>query len=234
MLLTNVSNGGIIFSNKTKGGEMVRMKVKRQYFKMLGNNIIKSLEKNGFKAQVVPSKKEALEKVLGMISKNEVVGIGGSVTLRQIGLVEALKERGNVVHAHWETQPQKRPEVRKKEITSDVFVSSTNALTMDGKLVNIDGVGNRVTAMIYGPKKVIVVTGLNKIVDNLEAAITRIKMVACSQNAMRLGRDVPCALTGKCADCDSPERMCNVTTIIEKKPAETDMHIILVEEELGY
>lgn len=210
------------------------MDVKKEYYKMLGEKLKKALEKNGFCVKVVSSPKEALETAIHMIPRDAAVGVGGSVTVRQIGLVDELKKRGNPLYAHWEAEPKQSSQIRKKELTSDVFITGTNAITLDGKLVNIDGVGNRVAAMMYGPGKVIVIAGVNKGVESVEDAIKRIKNVASPQNALRLGRSLPCAKTGKCHDCDSPERMCSITTIIEKKPPETDITIILVEDELGY
>jgi hypothetical protein len=119
-------------------------------------------------------------------------------------------------------------------MTSDLFLSSVNAITMDGELVNIDGMGNRVNATNFGPKKVILVAGYNKIVEDVQEAIKRIKNVTAPMNARRLNLEVPCAKLGKCADCNSPNRMCRIVVILEWKPTWTDMLVILVGEELGY
>jgi hypothetical protein len=119
-------------------------------------------------------------------------------------------------------------------MTSDLFLSGVNAITMNGELVNIDFAGNRVNAMSYGPGKVILVAGYNKIVEDVQEAIKRIKNVAAPLNARRLNIDVPCAKLGRCVDCNSPNRICRVVVILERKPALTDILIILVGEELGY
>jgi len=119
-------------------------------------------------------------------------------------------------------------------LSCDLFLSSSNAVTMNGELVNIDGAGNRVNSITYGPGKVILVSGYNKLVDDVQDAIKRIKNVVTPMNARRLKIDVPCAKTGKCSDCNSPQRMCRAMVILERKPLLTDILVILVGEELGY
>ncbi len=122
---------------------------------------------------------------------------------------------------------------RQSASIADVYLTSTNALTQDGKLVNNDGIGNRVGAMFYGPKKTIVVCGTNKIAENIDAALERIEKNAY-KNARRLKLNTPCAINEKCIDCSSPQRMCNITTIIRKKPTQKEFTVILINEELGY
>jgi hypothetical protein len=124
--------------------------------------------------------------------------------------------------------------MRKGQLTCDVFFSSTNALTLDGKLVNIDGTGNRVASMIFGPGHVVLIVGANKITDDLQQAMIRAKHLAAPMNAMRLNLKTPCATTGYCSDCNSEDRICKVTTIIEYKPDLTNFTVILVGEEIGY
>jgi hypothetical protein len=199
---------------------------------------LNNLRKNGFTAFYVPSKEEALKKTLEMIPSDAKVGIGGSVTIREVGLSKALKERGNPLADHWQTGLSKDEvkEVRRRQLTSDVFLSSSNAVTMDGKLLNADGTGNRVAAMIFGPPKVIIVAGINKIVKDAEEGLRRIRDVASPMNANRLGRTSPCGLEGTCVEdqCEPPERLCNIVTILERRPDLTDITIMLVGETLGY
>jgi len=199
---------------------------------------LNSLRKNGFTAYYVASKEEALKKTLEMIPSDAKIGIGGSVTIREIGLPKALRERGNLLADHWQPGLSKEEviEVRRSQLTSDVFLSSSNAVTMDGKLLNADGTGNRVAAMIFGPPKVIIVTGINKIVKDAEEGLRRIRDVASPMNANRLGRNSPCGLEGTCVEdqCEPPERLCNIITILERRPDLTDITIILVGETLGY
>jgi len=198
---------------------------------------VERLNKNEMETIYFSTAKEAREEVLKRIPPEATVGVGGSVTLRQMGLVEALERRGNEVFNHWKEGLSKedRGVVAKKQQRADYFVTSTNALTMDGKLVNVDASGNRVTSMIFGPGKVIVVTGVNKIVRNLNQAMARIKKSVAPQNCRRRKDPTPCAEDLVCHDCDTPARLCRVTTIIEKRPwGIKEFSVILVGEELGY
>jgi L-lactate utilization protein LutC len=198
------------------------------------NNTIQALKKNHIEAQYFESTESLIDCLLNTIKKEEVVGIGGSVTIEGLGIAEKLIRRGNKVDWHWlETTDEGRYEARRKQMSSDVYLTSTNALTMHGQLVNIDGTGNRVASMIFGPKKVIVVCGVNKIVPNLEAAMERVKE-ASVLNAKRLKLNTPCTVKGECFECTSQQRICNVTTIIEKRPSETEMIVMIVNENLGY
>ena len=195
-----------------------------------------ALKENGFEAIYADNSKEALDKVMFLIPKEAKVGIGGSVTVRDIGLVEAIEKQGNTIFMDWRKpiELKEKLKVRKAALTSDVYLTSSNAITLQGQLVNIDGTGNRVSAMIFGPKKVIIVAGANKLVDTLDEAFARIRNIAGPLNGKRLNLKTPCALTGKCTDCNSPDRMCNVTVILEKKPDLSDITIVLVGENLGY
>jgi len=195
-----------------------------------------ALKANGFKAVYADNSKEALGKVMSLIPREAKVGIGGSVTVREIGLVDAIDKQSNTIFMDRKrpTDLKEKIKVRKEALTSDVYLTSSNAITLQGQLVNIDGTGNRVSAMIFGPKKVIVVAGANKLVDTIDEALARIKNIACPLNGKRLNLKTPCALTGRCTDCNSPDRMCKVTVILEKKPSLSDITIILVGENLGY
>lgn len=197
-------------------------------------NTLECLKKNNFDAKYFESSKEAIQEILKEIKPEDVVGIGGSMTIKELQLDTLLKQRGNTVIWHWlETTPEGMDKARKSAAFSDVYLTSSNALTQDGKLVNTDGMGNRVAAMFYGPKKTIVVCGVNKIVENLDAALERIEMNAY-KNARRLKLNTPCAINESCSDCSSPQRMCNITTIIRKKPMQKDITVILINEELGF
>jgi L-lactate utilization protein LutB len=199
---------------------------------------LENLKKNGFASLYVPSKEEAVKKVLDLIPKNAKVGLGGSVTMREIGLVKALNERGNILADHWSPGISKEDarKARHNQLTSDIFLTSTNAVTMDGKLLNIDGTGNRVGAMIFGPRKVIIVAGVNKIVQDLDEAMKRVRNVATPMNAKRLESKTPCYFTGICVEdkCQLPERLCHIITILERRPNETDTTVMIVGERLGY
>ena len=196
---------------------------------------INALKKNNFEAIFVNDSKAAVEEVMKRIPEGAMVAVGGSVTLGQIGLLKTLAERGvNILSPIQQAKNEEdRRRLIQKSFSSDVFLTSTNALTEDGKLYNVDATGNRVGAMFIGPKKVIVVTGVNKIVQNLDAAEKRLKEWVAPQNAKRLNRKTPCAETGVCADCSSPDRICNITVSLGKKPSRTEVVVIIVGENLG-
>jgi hypothetical protein len=204
--------------------------------------LIKKLGENNISAFYVENRKQAFEKVMSMIPECSVVGFGDSLTLRQIGVVDAL-ERGNYTFLNpWKpgTGIEENIKIKKQALTSDVFVTGTNALTLDGKIVNTDGHGNRVAAMLFGPGKVVIVVGINKIVENLDEALKRIRNKTAPANVKRhtdFDPMPPCGTTGVCSDCSSPWRICNKTVIIERqydnnkyKPVIT---LVIVGEELG-
>jgi L-lactate utilization protein LutB len=198
---------------------------------------LSSLKKNGMEALYYPGRTEAKEEVLKRIPPMAKVGIGGSVTLREMGLLDELRRRGNVLFDHWREglSKEERFEVGLKQQSSEIFLTSTNALTQDGKLINVDATGNRVTSMIFGPPRVIVVTGINKIVKDIHEGLDRIKRVVAPRNCQRRKDPTPCAIDLVCHDCSSPGRLCRITTIIERRPFATkEFVVILVGEELGY
>ena len=194
------------------------------------------LRDHGFEALYTQTKPEAVKEIWKYIRPDTKVGVGGSLTIRDLGILEQLAAQGHILYDHWKPGLSKENilEVRKLQMTSNLFLGSVNAITMNGELVNINGAGNRVNSTVFGPQKVILVAGYNKIVEDIQEAIKRSKNVAAPLNARRLNVDVPCAKIGKCVDCNSPNRICRVMVIHERKPSFTDMLIILVGEELGY
>lgn len=197
--------------------------------------LISKLEERGIKTKYFRTKEEVKKEILTEINPNMFVGIGGSMTIKELEIYRDLQSKQAKVYWHWMVRPEERDEVRRKaSFTSDIYLTSTNAITEQGELVNIDGVGNRISAMYFGPKKVIVICGKNKICKNYSSAISRIKTISCPQNAKRLGLQTPCAIEGTCRDCDSEERMCNVTTIINRSPKSIDLNIYFVDQELGF
>jgi len=182
---------------------------------------IEGLCRRGFEAELVATKAEAKTLVLKEAESAQSVGWGGSETLKEIGARETLMASGK--------------EIRDHQTSMDLFLLSANAITSDGVIVNIDGTGNRVAASIFGPKRVVYVIGRNKIVNGgVLEAIARAKRLACPPNCKRLARKTPCAETGICADCDSPDRICKVTAIFDRAPTHTPTRVILVDEDLGY
>ncbi len=204
--------------------------------------LIEKLEEHNIPAVYVRDRRAALETVMGMIPEHSTVGFGDSVTLRQIGVVEALETGSYTFLNPWKpgVTVEETLRLKKQALVSDVFVTGTNALTMDGKLVNVDGHGNRVAAMLFGPDNVIVVVGINKIVADVEEALNRIRTEAAPRNVKRhpdFDPAPPCAKTGICSDCVSPWRICNKTVIIERqydneryKPV---ISVVIVGEDLG-
>ena len=195
-----------------------------------------ALEKNSFKTVLFEDRQQALEWLSAEAAGATRLGIGGSMTLTELGIVERLESAGKTVlfHSRPELAPEERRQVMQEQLGCDLFLSSTNALTVGGHLVNIDATGNRVCSMAFGPEKVIVIAGSNKITQDIESALRRVKEVACPPNARRLNFDTPCAKTGLCNDCNSPQRICRITTIIERRPRATDLQVCLINENLGY
>ena len=195
---------------------------------------VRSLQKNGFEVKVFNTKEQAAAAaLLEEISLDETVGLGGSITLQDLKIYDLLTERGNSVFWHWRAED--KSSALKNAATSKVYITSSNAVTEDGKLINKDGTGNRVASMFYGHERVYIVAGKNKLVRNYGDAIYRIEHIAAPLNAKRLNLTTPCVFTGVCSDCDSLQRICNVETVVNKKPGGVGKIIIyLVNEELGY
>ncbi len=177
-----------------------------------------------------------------MIPEGSIVGFGDSLTLRQIGIVDALAKGDYTFLDPWRPGIDVEESIRlkKRALTSDVFVTGTNALTLDGKIVNVDGHGNRVAAMLFGPDKVVIVVGVNKIVDSLEEALKKIRNKIAPANVKRhqeFDPMPPCGATGVCSDCSSPWRICNKTVIIEREydnnKYRSVINVVIVDEELG-
>ena len=155
------------------------------------------------------------------------VGIGGSITVEQMGVYDRLC-RHNTVHWHW-----KGGDVTAAAV-AEVYLSSVNALAQTGEIVNIDGIGNRVASILYGHKKVYLLVGQNKIAPDFESALSRARNVAAPLNAKRLGKKTPCAVSGRCHDCNSPERICKELAVLWGCPMKAEIEIILIHEDLGY
>jgi len=196
---------------------------------------LKALKRNNFDAQFVPKAADATGEILKRIPEGATVGIGGSLTLSQIGFFAEVKKHPIRLLNPFSPglSAEEALQIRREIFLADFFLSSSNAVTEDGKLFNIDATGNRVAAMTFGPKKVIMVCGANKIVKDIAEAQRRVQEWVAPMNAKRLGFKTPCAATGQCADCDSPQRICNIYAILAKKPLRTDMTVLLIGEPLG-
>lgn len=208
---------------------------KKLYYENRGKLLVKNLQSRHFDAYYCETKGAALEKALSLIPEGSVVGWGGAMSAQQIGLMEAL-HKGN--YSPIDRDLCKTPEEKEKAardcLQADIFLTGANGLSIDGQMVNIDGVGNRVAAIVYGPKEVLVIAGMNKVQDTLEAAINRARTVAAPMNQQRFRRNVPCTVTGSCADCRSEDCICNQILITRNCRPAGRIKFILVGEDLGF
>lgn len=207
------------------------------HYETLAQRAVEALKRNNFGVVYAPDSAEACRIVLSMIPQGAAIGFGASMTLQAIGLMEQLKAgEYQLINPPWinaQTSRAERMPLRRQAMVADVFLTGSNAVTLDGKLVNTDAMGNRVAGMLIGPKKTIVVAGANKVVPTVEEALERVTNVAPA-NARRLNYDTPCAVTGVCNDCRSADRICNATVILHRKTWGVDMTVVMVGEELGF
>jgi hypothetical protein len=194
--------------------------------------VIKALQLNNFRPVIYVEKaKDAVPIILEMIPRDATIEMAGSVSVAQLGILDLLRQRGNKGLEFPRPGDPAFEEMRRTR--KDILLVSTNAVTLDGKLVNTDGMGNRVAAMAYGVNKVILLIGANKIVRDVDEALDRIQNTISPYHAKYIGLNTPCALTEECSDCDSPQRICNITTIITKKPPSLEFAIVITGDDLG-
>lgn len=195
-----------------------------------------ALVRNGFDALFVKTKEEAADFVMRFVKPGMKLGFGGSMTIKAMGLQEKAQAAGAELLDHNKPglDAEEKLQVLRAQLTSDLFVAGANAVTREGYIVNVDANGNRVAALSFGPSKVIVVAGSNKIVADLEEAFVRLEETAAPMNNKRLNRPNPCVKTGHCMDCDGPTRSCRIYQILKRKPALTDFTVLIVGEALGY
>lgn len=200
-----------------------------------GATVVKNLQRRGFDAYYCADKEAALAKALELIPETDVVAWGGSVTLAEVGLLDAVKKRNPVIDRDTAKNAEEKTELMRKALLCDTFIMSSNAITSDGQLINIDGNGNRVAALIFGPKQVVVIAGVNKIAGSFEAAMDRARNIAAPINAQRFaGLATPCAKTGLCADCQSPDSICAQFVVTRRCRTKGRIKVILVGESLGF
>ena len=203
----------------------------------VARKIIKNLEKRRMAGSYTATADQAKDEILEMIPQGATVFRCGSMSAVGMGLwdsIAALPEVNLIDPYRPELSPEEAMELRRRGLTADVMIASTNAITLDGRLVNLDGMGNRVAAMAFGPKKVILVVGMNKVAPDLESAVARVKHYAAPVNNIRYGLKNPCVETGLCSDCKTPQRICNMWSIIEGHMIKDRIHVKLVGENLGY
>ena len=193
-----------------------------------------ALKRRGFDAYAVKNAEEATALVLSLIGKEETVTFGGSATLKETGVIDTLKAEGYTVYDRNDVPPSERAEFAKAHFFTDWYLMSSNAVTEEGELLNLDGIGNRVASLVFGPKNVIVIAGRNKIVPDMDAAYTRVRTVAAPKNAQRFPISTPCKQTGECADCFCPDTVCAsfVHTRFCRPPRR--VRVILLDGDFGY
>ena len=202
----------------------------------LAERMIKSLNRRNMEAFYCPTGKEAVEKVSELIADGSTVTWGGTATVRDLGIPEALKSRGTlaVLDRDLAETPEEKEAIYLRAFTADVYLTSANAISEDGVIVNIDGNGNRVAAISWGPKKVIFVIGLNKVAQTVEAALAKARSTASPINAQRFDINTPCRIDGTCHNCNSPESICSYVHLLRNSRNKGRHVVVLVGEDLGY
>ena len=197
---------------------------------------IEALENNNMNGYLVNGIEDVIEKIKLLVTEGSIVGCGGSMSLFEADIIDHLRtDRYKFLDRYEEGLSREEVvEIYRKSFSADAYITSSNAITEAGELYNVDGNGNRVAAMLYGPDKVIVICGVNKIVLDVEEAIQRTRLIASPANAKRLNRNTPCTKTGYCMDCKSPDRICNEYTLIKRQGSPDRIHVIFINEELGY
>ena len=209
--------------------------MQKKYYEKRANVLVRNLKNRHFDAYYCATKENALQKALELIPTGATVGWGGAMSAQQIGLLDAVRAgEYNVLDRDTCTTPEERENMMRQCLLADTFLTGANALSLDGQMVNIDGNGNRVAAIVYGPKQVIVVAGMNKVEDSLDAAIKRARTVAAPMNQQRFGHPNPCGATGVCGDCKSETCICNQILITRHCRPIGRIKFILVGEELGF
>lgn len=210
------------------------MKPKQLCYDKRGEILVKNLRSRHFEAYYCPDKASALEKALELIPKGASVGWGGAMSCSQIGLLDALRQgEYRVFDRDRCASPEEKEQAVRSSLCADVFLTGANGLSLDGQMVNIDGSGNRVAAIIYGPKKVLVVAGMNKVMDSLEEAVRRARTIAAPMNQQRFQMNNPCTVTGTCGDCKSETCICNQIVITRHCRPVNRIQFIIVGEDLG-
>ena len=208
----------------------------KKRYDLLGPRVAEACRRRHFEAYYCSEKEEVLPLLLSLIPKEHTVSWGGSETLAELGVIEAVKKNGYRVIDRAEAKtPEERTEMMRRALLSDTFLMSANAVSEDGELVNVDGNGNRVAAMMFGPKSVIAVVGMNKVVRDTEAAVQRARTVAAPMNIQRFdGLNTPCKVTGSCADCKSPDCICSYVTVTRMCRPKGRIKVIFVADSLGF
>lgn len=211
------------------------MTAKEIWNEKIGAQVVKALEANRFEAYYCADRNEAKQKILSLIPRDETVSWGGCLTMEEIGVIDEVRKGGySVIDRETAKTPEERAELMRNALLCGTFLSGTNAITESGQLVNIDGNGNRAAALIYGPKRVIIACGTNKIVRSAEDALIRARTIAAPVNAQRFDIKTPCTITGKCADCSSDDCICNVFVTTRRSKPTGRIKVVIIGETLGF
>ena len=211
------------------------MSIKNEYYKNLANTVLKGFEKRFIEGYYCETATEAKELALSLVPANSKVSFGGSVTLDETGVLAELRSRDDITlyDRATATTPEENKQIMHNALSCDYYFMSSNAITVGGELVNIDGNGNRVAALIYGPDNVIILAGMNKIVKDVEEGISRTRNVASPQNCIRLDKDTPCKVNGVCGNC-LKDTICDQIVITRASRVPKRIKVILIGEELGF
>lgn len=211
------------------------MSIKKEYYQKLANTVLKAFEKRFMEGHYCETIEEAKELALSLVTEGSKVSFGGSVTLEETGVLAELRAREDITlyDRATATTPEENKQIMHDALSCDYYFMSSNAITVDGELVNIDGNGNRVAALIYGPDNVIILAGMNKIVKSVEEGISRTRNVASPQNCIRLNKDTPCKVNGVCGNC-LKDTICDQIVITRASRVPNRIKVILVGEELGF
>ena len=211
------------------------MSVKMAAREKMAAGILEKMKLRGMDGVYAPTYKEALERAKELLKPGMSVAWGGSATLKEIGLLDYLPESGlKLIDRAKVTTPEEEKQLKADTINADYFLMSSNAVTMDGMLINIDGYGNRVAYLCYGPENVLVIAGMNKVVTDIEEGIRRVRNIASPPNTIRLKKDTPCAKYGRCGDCLADDCICSSIVITRKSNRKNRIKVILVGEDCGF
>ena len=234
-----------------KAEDCNRDEIRKKYYRQQGEITVKNLIKNNFSAYYCDSIPDARDIVLDLIPDNGIIGCGDSHSIFKLEMEDALARKNCVAIPHTcavnnyameNNSPgfniignkEEMRDILMQYLVANVFMLGANAITIDGQIINIDGTGNRIAGSLYGSDKIIVIAGANKIVQDLNAGLERIRFVAAEMNNIKYGNELACNKCGKCVDCRSDQRNCNITSIIHKKPVDSDFHVVIIGEELGF
>ena len=207
---------------------------RKKMYDLAGPKTVEALNKRRFEAYYCSTAAEAVEKVLELTPKTDVVSWGGAMTVDELGIKQRMAQEGyTLLDRDTAQSPEEKQAIMRQALTCGTFLMSSNAISKDGQLVNIDGNGNRVAAMCFGPRQVVVVAGMNKVLGTLDDAVARARNVPAPANAQRFGIKTPCGLTGQCGDCTSPDCICSKLVITRFCMPERRIKVVLVGEDLG-